>query len=203
MSLFLLKRLRLIIKKVQDDFENTFKNIYVYINRLVKENKLSQFIKGIYYKPEKGVFGNKPLNINKVIEKNIYDENGTKGYFTGAYLFNKIGLTTQVPKEILIATNECPNANDYNNKNLGVTIRKLKTLINDDNYKYLQLFDILINKDNIKIKDFNYMQFKFNDELINAFERIQRIYVLDDESILTIDEVENTIKILFEIFNDL
>lgn len=47
------------------------------------------------------------------------------------------------------------------------------------------------------------MKFKFNDELINAFERIQRIYVLDDESILTIDEVHNTNKILFEIFNDL
>ena len=54
-------------KIVQDNFENTFKNIYVYINRLVKENKLSQFIKGIYYKPKKGVFGNKPLNINNVI----------------------------------------------------------------------------------------------------------------------------------------
>ena len=57
---------------VQDNFENTFKNIYVYINRLVKENKLSQFVKGIYYKPVKGIFGNKPLNINKVIEKNIF-----------------------------------------------------------------------------------------------------------------------------------
>lgn len=67
-------------------------------------------------------------------------------------MFNKIGLTTQVPKEILIVTNKCPNANDYNNKNLGVTIRKTKTPINEDNYKYLQLFDILINKDNIKIE---------------------------------------------------
>lgn len=59
-------------KIIKNDFETGFKNIYVYINRLVKENKLSQFIKGIYYKPIKGIFGNKPLNINKVIEKNIY-----------------------------------------------------------------------------------------------------------------------------------
>ena len=53
---------------------------------------------------------------------------------------------------------------------------------------------------NKKIKDFNYMKLEFNDELINAFARMQRIYVLDDESILTIDEVKNTIKILLEIF---
>lgn len=56
---------------------------------------------------------------------------------------------------------------------------------------------------NKKIKDFNYMKLKFNDELINAFERMQRIYVLDDESMITIDEVKNTIKILFDIFKDL
>lgn len=140
-------------KIIQNNFETTFKSIYVYINRLVKENKLSQFVKGIYYKPTKGIFGSKPLNINKVIEKKyICDKNGKKGYFTGAYLFNKLGLTTQIPKEILIVTNECPNSNDYNNKNLGVTIRKPKTPVTEENYKYLQLFDILINKDNIKIE---------------------------------------------------
>lgn len=140
-------------KIIQNNFETTFKSIYVYINRLVKENKLSQFVKGIYYKPTKGIFGSKPLNINKVIEKKyICDKNGKKGYFTGAYLFNKLGLTTQIPKEILIVTNECPNSNDYNNKNLGVTIRKPKTPVTEENYKYLQLFDILMNRDNIKIE---------------------------------------------------
>lgn len=56
---------------------------------------------------------------------------------------------------------------------------------------------------NKEIKDFNYMNLKFNDELINAFNKMQRIYVLDDESMLTIDGVKNTIKILFEIFKDI
>ena len=56
---------------------------------------------------------------------------------------------------------------------------------------------------NKEIKNFNYMNLKFNDELINAFNKMQRIYVLDDESMITIDEVKNTIKILFEIFKDL
>ena len=44
------------------------------------------------------------------------------------------------------------------------------------------------------------MMHEFND---NAFNKMQRISVLDDESILTIDEVKNTIKILFAIFKDL
>lgn len=186
-------------KIIQDNFENIFKNIYVYINRLVKEQKLFQFIKGIYYKPIRGKFGNKLLNINKVIEKKyICDSKGQKGYFTGAYLFNKIGLTTQIPQKILIVTNECPNANDYNNKNLGVVIRKPKIKINDDNYKYLQLFDLLINKDNIKIetddeREIIYKFIKDNElylekifkyaNMLNNMKPIKKLYELEGEDV--------------------
>ena len=42
--------------------------VSVVLNKLVKENKLVQYLKGIYYKPLKGTFGNKKLNINKVID---------------------------------------------------------------------------------------------------------------------------------------
>lgn len=56
---------------------------------------------------------------------------------------------------------------------------------------------------NKEIKDFDYMKLKFNDELINAFNKMQNIYVLDNESMLTIDEVKNAIRILFEIFKEL
>lgn len=134
---------------IKDNFDNVFKSIYVYINRLVHSNKIIQFSKGIYYKP---LNRNKLLDVNKVIDKKyIMDNNGIKGYITGAYLFNKLGLTTEVPKEMLIVTNECPNSNDYSNKNLGVIIRKPKIPVNEENYKYLQLFDLLINKDDIKV----------------------------------------------------
>lgn len=185
-------------KIIDNDFENVFKNIYVYISRLIKEEKLYGFMKGIYYKPTKGVFGNKLLNVNKVIEKKyIFDSNGQKGYFSGAYLFNKMGLTTQVPKEILIVTNECPNFNCYNNKNLGVIIRKPKIIIDDENYKYLQLFDVLINKDNIKIeidneKEIIYKFIKENEldfekifkyaKKINSLEPIKKLYDLEENN---------------------
>ena len=136
-----------------EEFERVFKTIYVYINRMVKSNKLVLFFKGIYYKPINGVFGEKKLNIDKVImRKYILDDNGHKGYYTGAYLYNNLGLTTQIPKDIVIVTNECPNNNEYYNKKLGVIIRKPRLEINDDNYRYLQLFDILNNKDDIKIE---------------------------------------------------
>lgn len=54
-----------------------------------------------------------------------------------------------------------------------------------------------------KIIDFAYMKLNFNNDLINAFNKMQKIYVLDNESIITIDELKNTIKTLLKVFNDL
>lgn len=153
------------INNIKVDNDNkVFKIINVYINRLVKEGIISQFIKGVYYKPIKGVFGPVKLDANKVIKKKyLMDENGLKGYYSGAILFNKVGLTTQVPKNILIITNEYNNNYDYENNKLGIVIRKPKLYITEDNYKYLQLFDLLLNKDNIKIEVDN------EEELIYRF----------------------------------
>lgn len=57
--------------------------------------------------------------------------------------------------------------------------------------------------DTKNIADFEYMKLEFNDGLINSFNKMQKIYVLDDESIITIDDVKNTIKILLEVFRNL
>jgi len=54
-----------------------------------------------------------------------------------------------------------------------------------------------------EIKNFDYMKLDFDNKLINAFNKMQKIYVLDDESIITIEDVEKTIKKLLEIFNNL
>ena len=79
--------------------------------------------------------------------------------------------------------------------------QKLKKLIN---YKrkeeLLRIGGISSDK---KIKDFDYMKLEFSNELVNAFNKMQKIYVLDDESVITIEDVKNTIKMLLQIFNNL
>lgn len=57
--------------------------------------------------------------------------------------------------------------------------------------------------DDKNIIDFDYMKLDFNDDLINAFDKMQRIYVMDDESVITIDDVKNTIKVLLDVFRKL
>ena len=54
-----------------------------------------------------------------------------------------------------------------------------------------------------KIIDFDYMKLKFNDDLISAFNKMQKIYVLDEESIITMEDVYDTIKKLKDVFRNL
>lgn len=169
------------------------KNINVIINRMCKNNILKQFYKGIYYKPVNNIFGEMPLDKNKVIiKKYIKDENGNiKGYITGAKLFNQLGLTTQVPNIINIVTNECKNNNEYKNEKLGVIIRKPKIKIDNDNYMYLQLFDIINNKDQINIEVDN------EDEIIYSFIEENK---LNFEKIIKYARVTNNKKILEKLY---
>ena len=54
-----------------------------------------------------------------------------------------------------------------------------------------------------RITDFEYMKLNFNERLIESFNRMQKIYVLDDESIITIDDVKAVVKTLLEVFTSL
>ena len=47
------------------------------------------------------------------------------------------------------------------------------------------------------------MKINFNEKLIDAFNKMQKIYVLDDQSIITIDELKKNIKFLLEVFTNL
>ena len=179
---------------ILDKFKNEninkmFMNVNVILNRLVKADILKTFYKGIYYKPKTNMFGEMTLNKGKVIKyKYLEDRNGNvKGYIYGAKLFNILGLTTQVPNTLNIATNECNTVYAYKNDYLNTIIKKPKIMITNDNYLYLQLFDILENKDNINIEVDN------ADEIIANY--IQELN-LDYKKIITYAYQTNNLKLL-------
>lgn len=156
--------------------ENVFNNVKAILNRLTKENIIKTAYKGIYYIPIENIFGEIPLATRKIVKyKYLVDKLGNvKGYVTGATLFNQVGLTTQVPNVIDIATNECKNYNKYTNNYLNTIIRKPKIEVTTENYKYLQLFDLIENKDNINIEveDEDEIIYKFIQENKLDFEKI-------------------------------
>ena len=148
----------------EEEKEKIYNNVKEILNRLNKANIIKTAYKGIYYIPKTNIFGEVPLANSKIIRyKYLVDKFGNiKGYITGATLFNKAGLTTQVPNVIEIVTNECKNNNTYENKYLNVAIRKPKIKINNDNFKYLQFIDLIENRDNIYIEVDNIDEILYN-----------------------------------------
>ena len=172
--------------------ENTLKNINVILNRLKNEGIIKAEYKGVYYKPIISIFGEVPLNTNKLRKlKYLEDRDGNrKGYIIGAKLFNMLGLTTLVPNVTDIVTNECKYHKQYDER-LRTYITKPKIEITNENYRYLQFIDILDNKDNIHI------------EVENADEILYRIIEecnLDFEKIIKYARETNNRRVLDKLF---
>ena len=166
-----------VLKNIYDniDEKQIYNNINVIIYRLLKDKKLKAKYRGIYFKPSKTLFGESTISNKDLIERKfLLDKDGNvKGYIIGAKLYNMTGLTTQVPNITDIVTNECKYHKIYD-ANLRVNIYPSKIKINNDNYVYLQLLDIIENKDNINIEvdNFNDILFKIIDDNKLEFEKL-------------------------------
>ena len=115
-----------------------------YINRY--EEKHDDFIryrKGIYYRAVKTPFGFSKIDYNKLInDLYLCDINQVYGYISGPTLANRIGLTTQMAKEEYIVTNNNRVISDIDN----IKLIKPPVIVTRDNYKILQVLDLLLNK---------------------------------------------------------
>lgn len=96
--------------------------------------------KGIYYKTPETPLGEVGINKEQLIaDKYILPH---IGYETGHTALYRLGLTAQMPRERLIATNIAKNC-ALTDKRLGVTIRPPKVTVTAENKAYLQVLDVL------------------------------------------------------------
>ena len=78
----------------------TSESIIKMLNRLAGEGYLAKISKGRFYKPKKSVFGTLKPRQEELV-KDLLEKNGKRiGYLTGYSVFNRLGLTTQVPNMI-------------------------------------------------------------------------------------------------------
>jgi len=104
--------------------------------------------KGVYYKTAVTPFGEMGIDKEQLIARKYL--NPDKGYDTGAGLLYRLGLTTQIPNERLIATNvarECVRRDEK----LNVSICPPKTTITADNKPYFQMLDALDQMDHAPV----------------------------------------------------
>ena len=126
------------------------------LQRFEKRNPdFVRYQKGVYYKTVHTPFGVAGIDTTELI-KRTYLVNGDEviGYESGPSYMNKIGLTTQMPNMTYIVTTRTRYTTE--DKKDGIYLIKPVIQINRDNYRYLQLLDMLDNKMKVKIEAHNY-----------------------------------------------
>ena len=121
------------------------KTVNVNMARIEKEGQILRLTRGVYCRKIKTAFGyyipDKEILFCRQLLRN---ENEVIGYETGLSALNRIGLVSQMPKKRCIATNLHTKRIP---KGMQIEIRKPLVMVNADNFRYLQILDVISQLD--------------------------------------------------------
>lgn len=109
--------------------------------RLVEKGIIRRARKGYYYKPKVSVFGEQKPREDVLLSLYLFEKNKEVAYITGTRLYNRLGLTTQVPSVIRVASLD----RQVKGKVGNVVIKPAKSYVKvtSDTIKYLELLDVV------------------------------------------------------------
>lgn len=111
------------------------------LERLIKKEVIKRVSTGVFYKPKQTVFGELMPREEELLKNYLFENDKRIAYITGLSLYNKLGLTTQVPKTIKIASRDKRIfASTGNIKGKPV---KSYIDVSDKNYYILEILDAL------------------------------------------------------------
>lgn len=119
------------------------------LSRLAKSGEIERAARGKYFKPRKTRFGILAPDENELIKLYLIKRDQTIGYETGLSLYNKLGLTTQVPNTVVIARNV--KIKDRQEANIKIKFILQSIRFKTSDVPLLQLLDAL--KDIKRIPD--------------------------------------------------
>ena len=111
------------------------------MSRLVQKGVVSRLSTGIFYRPRISVFGSVPPKEDALLRTYLFRNGKRIAYITGNALYNRMGLTTQVPKLVRIACRDKRIATTI--VNLEVKTVKSYVEVTDENFELLELLDVL------------------------------------------------------------
>jgi Family of unknown function (DUF6088) len=115
------------------------------IERLIANGTIIRASKGMFYKPKQTIFGMIPPKEDELLNQYLFKNGRRIAYITGLSLYNKMGLTTQVPLMIEIARKA--RSTSISIGNISIRTSKSYVEVTNDNYELLGILDA--------IKDFN------------------------------------------------
>jgi len=111
------------------------------ISRLTAEGIIRRAKKGIYYKPKQSAFGEVKPREEVLLSRYLFDDNRQIGYITGIRLYNRLGLTTQVPNSVHVASAEKQVKGKVGN--LLIKPAKSYVKVTQGNIRFLEFLDVI------------------------------------------------------------
>lgn len=124
----------------------TYENLRKSMKRMTDAGLIVRYQPGLYFIPKpNSLIKSNSISLHKIIDrKYLTKKNGRVGYITGLAFANSLRLTTQNAVNIEVVTSETTSIKrNVDLKKATVTLRKPKVAITDDNYKLLQVLDLL------------------------------------------------------------
>lgn len=110
-------------------------------SRLTEKNQVTRIAKGRYCKLKQGALGLLKPTDNELLRDALYRDGRLRGYVTGPALYNRLGLTTQIPKTITIASNGSRQGKDFGT--IRIKFVPSRAPVKKANVPLLQLLDAL------------------------------------------------------------
>lgn len=82
-----------------------YDNVRIKLSRMAAQGLIVKAGKGRYYKPRQTVFGSLQPSREEIVKDLLVKDGKVSGYLTGYAIWNKMGLTTQIPNIIEIGSN--------------------------------------------------------------------------------------------------
>lgn len=173
-------------------YDINIKEIKEILTKLIKNSVLKEYSLNIYYKPMYTEFGQLGINKKNLIKRLYLKHNDEViGYVTGPPIWNYYRLTTQISNKRWIVSNNVKV--NYEDNDLRVKLIVPKIMINNENYKALQILDVIEDKNRLYIQDLNYNTYnEFLDNIAKSDKKM--INNLHELSYLYEKEVQDDVK---------
>ncbi|MFK8014963.1 MAG: DUF6088 family protein, partial [Gammaproteobacteria bacterium] len=111
------------------------------VSRCVNAQRIKRVSKGRFYTPKPGVLGPMSVSDSELLRDVLFRRGKRRAYITGPALYNRLGLTTQIPKTVMVATNGAAQTKDFGTIRIKYTPRRAP--ISESTVPLLELLDVL------------------------------------------------------------
>lgn len=142
------------------------------MSRMVSAGRVQRLSKGKFYVPQKGMMGPRKPSDNALVRSVLYDGERLRGYVTGLALFNRLGLTTQIPRTVTVALERGRREKDFGTIRIKAVPSRFP--VREADIPLFECLDVLREIKTIPDTDFNQVLLTMKDRVFSVSEAERR-----------------------------